>query len=119
MRQLILLFLLLTLTACPQKEDDGIFCTEEFVYGLIVTVTDANTNQPIEEGITVLAEDDDYSEVLEFAFDSYIGAGERAGMYTITVSGDGYKTAVVGPIEVTADECHVMTETVTIILMPN
>ncbi len=119
MRRFFYLILLLTLTACPQKVDDTINCTEVFVSGLNVKVTDATTNEIISEGIIVLAEDGDYGEELAFTFESYIGAGERAGNYTITVSGDGYVTQVVGPIEVLADECHVITQSVEVILVPN
>ncbi len=119
MRHLLFLLLLITLTACPQKDDDVINCTEVYVYGLNVTVTDANTNEIILEGITVLAEDDDVVEMLELGYESYIGAGERVGNYTIVVSGDGYMSQTVGPIEVLADECHVIPQNIEIVLVPN
>lgn len=67
----------------------------------------------------MLAEDGDYSEELAFTFDSYIGAGERVGNYTITVTGEGYTTTLAGPIEVLEDECHVITQNVAISLTPN
>jgi hypothetical protein len=119
MRHLFYLVLLLTLTACPQKDDDTINCTEIFVSGLTIQVKDLSTNNIITEGITVLIEDGDYNEELAFVSDTFFGAGERPGNYTITVSGEGYMTAVVGPIEVLSDECHVITQSLEIALMPN
>ena len=38
----------------------------------------------------------------------YIGAGERAGMYSLTVVADGFETITVDAIFVDADECHVI-----------
>ena len=119
MKHLFYVLLLVTLTACQQKQDDTINCTEIFVSGLNIKVTDAITGEIISEGITVLAEDGDYSEELAFTFESYIGAGERPGNYTITVSGENYTTEVVGPIEVLADECHVIPQNLEIALTPN
>jgi len=118
MRPFLLILLVFTLTACPQKEEP-ISCTEEFVFGLVVTVTDANTNDAIVEGITVLAEDDDVAELLVLQGDSYIGAGERAGTYIITVSGDDYVSKTLEPIEVLADECHVIPQEIGVELMLN
>lgn len=119
MRHLFYLLLLITLTACQQKQDDTINCTEIFVSGINVQVRDVSTNNLITEGITVLIEDGDYSEELASVSGSFFGAGERPGNYTITVSGEGYITEVVGPIEVLADECHVIPQSLEISLTPN
>lgn len=118
MKHLFCLLFLLTLTGCPQKEEP-ISCTEIFVFGLVVTVTDANTNDAIVEGITVLAEDDDVAELLVLEGESYLGAGERAGTYTITISGDGYVTKILEPVEVLADECHVIPQEIDVQLTLN
>lgn len=118
MRPFLFILLALTLTACPQKEEP-ISCTEVFVSGLVIKVTDAASNEIISEGITIIAEDGDYNETLVFSFDSYIGAGERAGTYIVTISGDGYVTKTLEPIEVLADECHVIPQEIDVQLMPN
>ncbi|HWN67823.1 MAG TPA: hypothetical protein VNM90_09290, partial [Haliangium sp.] len=49
---------------------------------------------------------------------TYVGAFERPGVYTITIRGEGYSTLVLEMVEVTADECHVNTEQLTIVLEP-
>jgi hypothetical protein len=90
------------------NQDDPVLCTEVFVFGLNVQVKDTATGGIIPQGITVTIQDGDYTEELAFSFDSFFGAGERAGNYTITASGDGYITESVGPIVVTEDECHVI-----------
>jgi hypothetical protein len=36
-----------------------------------------------------------------------VGAGERAGLYELTIMADGYVTWTQSALEVTADECHV------------
>jgi len=94
-----------------KSTDDGnepINCTEEFVFGLTVQVRDIDTGGIIVNNISVTATDGNYSEELVFNFDRFIGAGERAGEYTLTVEADGYLTLVSPVITVGADECHVI-----------
>jgi len=50
---------------------------------------------------------------------SFTGAGERAGTYTLTVVSPNYQTFTSEPITVLADQCHVITEEIEIILQPN
>jgi len=107
------------MTQC--NDDNQIICTEQFVYGLNVTVRDANTNTIITEGISVIARDGDYEEELMQieSFDDFIGAGERPGNYTIEISGSNYQSFTSEIINVGADECHVIGEVVEFHLQPN
>ena len=99
--------------------DDPVVCTDIFVYGINVTLTDAETGQPI-EGATLTLTEGSYSETMESFLGSgqYVGAGERAGTYTLTAEADGYESTTVTNIFVDADECHVIPVTLTVELTP-
>ncbi|GAA4110157.1 hypothetical protein GCM10022393_07100 [Aquimarina addita] len=124
----LLIVLLLICTSCSVDIDndevttDPVFCTEELRYGLEITVRSAaiDTNAIIiKEGITVVAKDGEYSEKLIniTGTDAFIGAAERPGNYFITIRGEGYKTYTSSdPILVESDQCHVLTESLEIIL---
>ncbi|MEZ4857451.1 MAG: carboxypeptidase-like regulatory domain-containing protein [Flavobacteriaceae bacterium] len=110
-KKIILYSLCFTLFACPQK-DDGIACTEEFVYGLSIAVYDNATAQPITQNITVTAIDGAYSEeLMRFPEGTnFVGAGERPGTYIIQISAEGYQEYTSEAIVVEANECHVIPE---------
>ncbi len=85
----------------------GRACTTEFRYGLTVEVTSAATGAPITNATLTLTEGS-YVEAMErFPTGDYVGAGERAGTYTLTAEASGFQTKTVSNIVVTADECHV------------
>ncbi len=122
MKNAFLLILFIALTSCNTKDDDSqIICTEEFVFGLSVTVRDATTNGIIPNGITVTAFDGNYSEELNFVFDTFLGAGEHPGNYILTIEGEGYETIISSMISVilTEDECHVIPKVLEFRLQPN
>jgi len=125
MKKLLVLFLVAFCFACSGDDDaviqESVQCTEEFVFGLSVEVRDAATGGIIPNGVTVIAQDGDYTETLDFIFDTHVGAGERAGTYTLTASKDGFTTKTAGPVTVRMDEdmCHVITQNVTIELEAN
>lgn len=111
------------LLATTCDEDDDIYCTQEAKAGLNVTVKDAATNEILSEGVTVVAQDGNYTETLEaFTGDAttvFIGAWERQGTYIVTVSKQGYQTFTSSAIQVTADECHVIPQLLNVALQPN
>ena len=122
MKRLILLTTLV-LVSCSLDVDnpDQVACTQEFVFGLNVTVRDATDNTVLTEGITVTATEGTYIEELTLfpGFDVFVGAGERAGIYLIEVTSDNYQTYTSDPVTVEADICHVIPEAVEILLQPN
>ncbi|MFD2563628.1 hypothetical protein [Aquimarina rubra] len=125
MKKLILILLVIC-TACnldEQETSDPVFCTEELRPGLEITIKDAANNDAfLTSGITVVATDELYTETLmNFVdTDTFIGAYERTGTYTITVTGDGYETFISNtPIVVDKDICHVITERREFTLQPN
>jgi len=103
---------------CPSiiiVPDDGTLpggraCTTVFVYGLNVTVTDAETGAAITGAtLTLTDESQPYTEILdEVRSGVYVGAGERPGQYTLIAEAPGYKPQTIAGIVITADECHVI-----------
>jgi hypothetical protein len=125
MKKLFLFFLFSTLffiSSCEDNDDNQIFCTDQFVYGLNVIVLDAFTGNPIFQDIEVKAVDGTYLEILELVPSSeyaFVGAGERAGTYVVTITKAGYQTYTSAPIVVTRDECHVIPQSLTVNLQSN
>ena len=124
MKKIILLLAIIPLfmsSSCENdNDDDQIFCTLEFVYGLKVTILDSQTNQPLTEGVVVKATDGLYQEFLiPGGENSFIGAGERPGTYIITVTKSGYQTYTSELTIITRDECHVIPQSITVNLQSN
>lgn len=121
MKKLIVLIAFLSLSCSGDDDNDEVMCTEEARAGLMVTVKDAMNGTFLTEGVTVTAVDGNYTEELtnvsEFT-QEFIGAYERAGNYTITVTKQGYVTQVTLVIEVGEDICHVIGESVLVELQP-
>ncbi|HNP32370.1 MAG TPA: carboxypeptidase-like regulatory domain-containing protein [Flavobacterium sp.] len=123
MKKLLFLFAfmpLLMASTC-NNDDDTIMCTQEFVYGLQVSVHDAVTGLPMAEGVQVKAVDGTYHENLYNLIgqdSTFYGAGERVGIYTITVTKEGYQTYTSSPIGVSANQCHVNPQSLTVNLQP-
>lgn len=121
MNRYFLYILIAILVSCNSDNDQGTLCTEEFIFGLSIEVKDATAGDPVIENITVVATDGTYSEELQITSDFlvYYGAGERAGDYIITITGDDYQHFVSDVITVLADECHVITEFRTFEIQPD
>jgi predicted nucleic acid-binding Zn-ribbon protein len=114
-----MLLALFLFTQC-NEDKDPIFCTEEFVYGLNITVKDANTSSFITENITIIVRDGEYEEQL-MTFegnDNFLGAGERPGSYVLEITAEGYDSYTSEIIQVESDECHVIPEVLEILLLP-
>ena len=125
MKKLFLFFLFTTvffISSCEDNDDNQIFCTDQFVYGLNVIVLDAVTGNPIFQDIEVKAVDGPYQELLELVPGleyAFVGAGERAGTYVVTVTKAGYQMYTSAPIVLTRDECHVIPQSLTVNLQSN
>jgi len=91
-------------------------CTAEARFSFVVTVLDASGKRVCDASVTV--RDGTFSQVLQpvrFGECEYRGVSERKGTYSIKVrSGTGSKTLV--GVKVSADECHVHTRHVTVVL---
>lgn len=116
LQTLVVALPLAALCGCLGFDFPGGACTAEFVYGLNVVVNDGE--DPICDA-EVTIEEGDYTETLEsFECGSFVGAGERAGTYRITVEAEGYLTEVVEDFVITDDECHVEPRSLDITLDP-
>lgn len=94
-------------------------CTLEFVYGVQVELTDAETGEPVSDATLVLTEGT-YTETMEEIMPGqYVGAGERKGTYDLTVEAEGYNSESRSGIEVDADLCHVIPVRLEIELTPS
>ena len=122
MKRLVVI-MLLGFSACSLDVDnpEESLCTQEFVYGLNVTVRDDKDNTIITEGITVIARNGDYAEELTVpeGLDIFIGAGERPGNYILEVTSDNYQPYISESIRVNADICHVIPRYIEILLSLN
>ena len=124
MKKVIIYLIFILLISCQNNDSDDIFCTTAVKAGLNVSVhlAESSSSIPISDGVTVVATDGNYSETLQF-FDPqnpiFYGAYERAGTYTIRVTKAGRQTYVSQPIVVTEDICHVIPQSVRVILLPN
>jgi len=101
---------------CPIT--NGPVCTEVFVYGVNVTLTDTETGEPV-TGATLVLSEATYTETMrEITPGQYVGAGERPGTYELTVEAEGFLPESRSMIVVTADECHVIPVNLDIALTP-
>lgn len=102
------------------SDTEGVVCTMEARAGLNVFVRIPDMELTSPEGITVKAVDGDYVEVLTNInpdIADYVGAFERKGNYTITVTKEGYQTFTSEVITVTGDQCHVTGRIVQVMLV--
>jgi hypothetical protein len=120
----IILFLVLSpiLWAFQCDDNDDVICTTEAKAGLNIIVKDALSGEILSEGVTVIAQEGDYSETLQLlTWDNsavFLGAWERKGTYDVIVTKDGYQTFTSAPITVTADICHVIPVEFTVEMIP-
>lgn len=106
---------------CGNEPDDlNLNCTEEFVYGLTVTLINAETSQVITQNVSITAIDDDYQEqlMLQPGSQSFIGAGERPGLYMLEITSTEYEPVIIEDIFLDFDGCHVIPQSFTIELQP-
>jgi hypothetical protein len=108
---------------------DGVVCSTEFVFGINVMVVDSATADPPSEA-TLLATSGTFTDsvgprapVQTVANGPLVlvlsTAGERAGIYSVTVRSPGYRDWTRTGIRVTANECHVNPVNLTARLQPN
>ena len=115
-RLLALGVLLSGLTACG----DGplIACTDIFVYGVTVEVSDAVTGEPLEDATGTLRDGSFSEEMRRHPRGILQGAGERPGTYDIAVTAPGHIPWTRDDVEVDFDGCHVTRQRFQAILQP-
>jgi hypothetical protein len=115
--------LLLLGSALGCSLDVGQPCTAIFVYGLNVEVRDSATGIPAGNGATVLATSGTFVEQLvriNPPTDSltFVGAGERRGVYIVSVEKPGYRYWQSDLVSVAFDGCHVVPVSLDVRLRP-
>ena len=100
----------LVLQSCGSQD-----CSSVALSGLSVRVQDQSGAEVCDA--TVTATDGNHSEVLSGVGTAqdcvFFGAIERPGTYTVTAEGGGVTGTIPG-VKVRSDECHVITEEVTV-----
>ena len=88
-------------------------CTLEARAGVNVVVTDSATGAPVASGFTMVVQDGAYRDSTTVPPNASPGANsagsawEREGVYSVSVSADGYKTWNRAGVRVEGDKCHV------------
>ena len=99
--------------------DPGVVCTAIAVSSLNVTVRDASTGGRVcDARVVAVHQDGERHDLMAFPSDpqlcAYAGPWERAGVFEVRVSRDGYETATVAGVRVGADQCHVIPVSLTL-----
>lgn len=97
---------------------DDILCTMEARAGIVVVVRDADTQAGLAAIARGSATDGAYVDSLRSngSATTMSGAYERPGTYVVDVRASGYQPFTTTGIRVTKDQCHVITQTVTVAL---
>src|SRR5262245_45358166 len=96
-------------------------CTLNLVFGLTLYVRDSVSGAPAAQDATATLRDGDYLETMQgIPLDDLIlvGAGERAGEYTIQVTKAGYTPWTRTRVRVEDDGCHVRNVQIDVRLQP-
>lgn len=116
---LLISALSLVFPGCVADYSTGKVCTAIAVPALAVTVLDGVTGQRICDA-TVVAVEGSFRSPLERSpgeMCGYSGPYERAGVYEVQVSREGYRAVAESNVRVNADECHVITRQLTVTLV--
>jgi hypothetical protein len=108
--RVLLVALVLAANGCAQG------CDAILKTGILVTIVDGATGQPIVEEVTVIATEGSYSQTVMAVQGVAALAHERPGTYRVEVQAAGYQPWVMPSVGVTRDGCHVETVQLTALL---
>jgi hypothetical protein len=91
-------------------DDDGVVCTDDFRLSVLVTVLDGET--VVDDATVEFSVDGDAQQPCDNLEGQYACGGEQAGDFLITATRGDQSGSVA--LRVTEDECHVITEEVTL-----
>ncbi|NNF14965.1 MAG: hypothetical protein HKN72_17195 [Gemmatimonadetes bacterium] len=94
-------------------------CTAEFVYGIVVTVVDAETGAPVTEGLSGVTVEDGVTTEMDIADNVLFGAGENEGVHAVVIAADGYDLWTRNGVRVAGGPCHVTTVELTAPMTPS
>ena len=88
--------------------DQGLVCTDQFVYAITVEVRDSSTGEVLASPLTGVLTDGEYRETMEVHANLILqGGGERPGVYDVEIRAEGYRPWQIKGVEAGQDECHV------------
>lgn len=102
-----------TLVACEEE----VSCTTEAVYSVNVQLEDADGAAIPGATVQYSVDGSAFTDCDEFGDGSYGCGVEQAGTFTIEVDGNGAQDSA--EVDVEADVCHVIGETVSFVLAPS
>ena len=96
----------------------GRVCDASQKAGIVVTIVDGATGNPIEGEVTVIATEGSYFETVNPPYfppgaRTAALASERSGTYRVEVQAAGYLPWVMSGVRVSRDDCHVETVALT------
>ena len=99
-------------------------CTTDVLPGLVISVLDSATREPLGPGTLIVVRDGAYADTARAFLPHGVGgeaqrfafAFERRGTYDVTVERSGYRTWRRNGVRVSGDECHVRTVELTALL---
>lgn len=101
-------------------------CTTDVVPAIVVEIRDAVTGAYVAENAWGAVSEGTYADSLQPYISNGYGtlqsrqaAFERVGLYSISIQHNDYQPWLRSNIQVTANECHVNTVTITAELIPN
>jgi len=100
--------------APEEEEEGGVICTADFRFSTLVTVLDGDT--PVDDAVLEYSVDGGEARACEPIGSQYACGGEEAGDFLITAT-RGEQTGSLA-VTVEEDECHVITQEVTLGLEP-
>jgi hypothetical protein len=95
-------------------DDEGVLCTADFRPSVLVTVLDGET--VVDDALLEFSVDGDAQQACDNLEGRYACGGEQAGDFVITATRGDQSGSVA--LTVAEDECHVITEEVTLRLLP-
>jgi len=115
----------LTLSLAGCRLFDQRMCTAILISGLSVQVRDSVTGALAASGAKLVARSGTYADSMSYPaghpeMDAWtlVGAGEHAGLFSVTVTKSGYRDWTKSDVRVTAGECHVNTVGLIALLQP-
>lgn len=98
----------------PEDEEEGVVCTADLRFSTLVTVLDGDT--PVVDAAVEYSVDGSAPRACEPLGNQFACGGEEAGDFLITATRREQSGSVAVTVE--ADECHVITQEVTLGLEP-
>ena len=104
--------------ACSGR--DLIICTTNFAPAVVVEIRDSTTGAPLAQGARGAVQEGTFIDSLRpLSSTTLQAAGERPGIYTVTVVHPGYSQWLRTDVHVQRGECHVQTVTLQALLQPS